>query len=550
MTTSTRNKIALDTSQDTGILANGMPLKAAEKYRSLGLWNGDTHFQLFQRAVAAWPQEVAAIDSTRQLTWAQLDDSVARAAALLAAHGVGPGDGVIVQMPNSIAFLETIFGIWRLGAVPVFSLPAHGSKEIRHFAAHAPAAFYVSTTRPNKHLARVHKHLDKPLDDGSAVHKILIDARADFPWGEDLPANLPQPAQAQAQELAFLQLSGGTTGVPKQIPRTHDDYLYSVRASIDVCDIQSGDVLLIALPAAHNFTMSSPGILGAIQVGATIVFAADPMPTTILPLIEKHKVTHLALVPPALISVLNSADKANYDFSSVRTVWVGGAKLSEAAARRVYPELGWKLQQVFGMAEGLVNYTPLDADIEEIVTTQGQPMSSHDEVRVVDDNDEDVAPGAPGNLLTRGPYTIRQYHRSPEVNARSFTEDGFYRTGDIVTFVDGKITVVGRAKDQINRGGEKIAPEAVENALLTHPEVHDVSVVGKADEVLGEKIRAFVILRDDTWIDVPASITAPELKRHTRDQGLASFAIPDIIEFVHEFPLTGVGKVSKKHQQQ
>ena len=101
-------------------------------------------------------------------------------------------------------------------------------------------------------------------------------------------------------ELAFLQLSGGTTGVPKQIPKTHDDYLYSVRASIDVCDLSRGDVLLIALPASHNFTMSSPGILGAVQVGAAIVFAADPMPTTVLPLIEQHKVTHLALVPPAL----------------------------------------------------------------------------------------------------------------------------------------------------------------------------------------------------------------------------------------------------------
>lgn len=550
MTTSTPRKLKIDSSQDSGLLANGMSHEAAEKYRSLGLWNGDTHWQLFSRAVHSWPDATAAVDNNRTLTWGELDQSVARAAAYLTAQGVCAGDGVIVQLPNSIVFLETIFSIWRLGAVPVFSLPAHGSKEIRHFAAHAPAGFYVSTARPNKHLARVHEHLVEPLEDGSSVRTILIDEKSSAPWGNQDNVTPSESATVQPHELAFLQLSGGTTGVPKQIPRTHDDYLYSVRASIDVCDLKTGDTLLVALPAAHNFTMSSPGILGAIQVGATIIFAPDPMPTTILPLIEQHKVTHLALVPPALISVLNSQDRDNYDLSSVGTVWVGGAKLSEAAARRIQPELGWKLQQVFGMAEGLVNYTPLDADIEEIVTTQGQPMSPYDEIRVVDDEDQELSPGTPGNLLTRGPYTIQQYHRSPKVNKRSFTSDGFYRTGDIVTFIDGKITVVGRAKDQINRGGEKIAPEAVENALLTHPEVHDVSVVGKPDEVLGEKIQAFVICRDDSWTNSPAAVTAPELKRFTREQGLSSFAVPDIIEFVHEFPLTGVGKVSKKHQQQ
>jgi len=250
-----------------------------------------------------------------------------------------------------------------------------------------------------------------------------------------------------------------------------------------------------------------------------------------------------------LISLLNFSERDNYDLSSVRTVWVGGAKLSEAAARRVKPELGWTLQQVFGMAEGLVNYTSLDAPIEEIISTQGRPMSSWDEIRVVDDSDRDVPEGTPGHLLTRGPYTIRRYHRAPDINARSFTVDGFYRTGDIVTFQNGSLTVVGRAKDQINRGGEKIAPEAVENTLLSHPGVHDVSVVGVPDEVLGEKTKAFVILRTAPPEEKSSRVTPTILRRFARESGLASFAIPDIIDIVEEFPLTGVGKVSKKAQQ-
>ncbi|MCJ7857828.1 (2,3-dihydroxybenzoyl)adenylate synthase [Corynebacterium kalidii] len=525
----------------TDTLPNGFSHDAAEHYRRLGVWNGDTHWKLFRRTVEARPHAPAAVDAVRSLTWAELDDTVARAAAVLTRAGIRRGDRAIVQLPNSVAYLETVFALWRIGAVPVFSLPAHGATDIRHFAAHAPATHYIGTAHPNKHLGRVQADLARPLPDGRTLTTVLVDDRAVEPW----PADGPSPETPGApEELAFLQLSGGTTGVPKLIPRTHDDYLYSVRASVDVCDLRADDVLLVALPASHNFTMSSPGILGAVQVGATVVFAPGPLPTEILPLIEEHRVTHLALVPPALISLLNYPDRAAHDLGSVRTVWVGGAKLSEAAARRVRPELGWNLQQVFGMAEGLVNYTPLDADVAEVVATQGRPMSPYDEVLVVDEDDNEVPPGTPGALLTRGPYTIRQYHRAPEVNARSFTAEGFYRTGDIVTFVDGVLTVVGRAKDQINRGGEKVAPEAVENVLLTHPGVHDVSVVGMPDELLGEKVRALVIPRDGA----PGPLKPTALKRYARGQGLASFAVPDVIDIVDEFPVTGVGKVSKKDQ--
>lgn len=533
----------------TGVLANGVPTDVAEHYRDLGLWNGDTHWKLFRRTVEAVPDAVAAVDRTRRLTWTELDAGVARAAAVFADAGIHQGDGVIVQMPNSVAYLETVFALWRLGAVPVFALPAHGAREIKHFAEHAPARHYISTARPNKHLTRVHRELTEPLADGTVVSCVLTHESDADPWSA--AATLPTPEVSHAaltrpESLAFLQLSGGTTGVPKLIPRTHDDYLYSVRASIDVCDLRRGDVLLVGLPASHNFTMSSPGILGAVQVGATIVFSTAPMPTEVLPLIEKHRVTHLALVPPALISLLNFPELDSDAVSSVRTVWVGGAKLSEAAARRVHPELGWNLQQVFGMAEGLVNYTPLGAPIGEVVSTQGRPMSPHDEILIVDDDGTPVPDGAPGHLLTRGPYTIRQYHRAPEVNARSFTPDGFYRTGDIVELTDGALTVVGRAKDQINRGGEKVAPEEVENALLTHGSVHDVSVVGVEDELLGEKIKALVIPRAEAQ---DAEVSAARLRRHAREAGLSSFAVPDVVEIVDEFPLTGVGKVSKKAQQ-
>lgn len=248
---------------------------------------------------------------------------------------------------------------------------------------------------------------------------------------------------------------------------------------------------------------------------------------------------------PALrISWVTSIARKQHDLRTLRTLWVGGAKLSTEVARRVEPELGCRLQQVFGMAEGLVNFTPLDASFEEIINTQGRPISSYDEIRVVDDAARPVPEGHSGVLLTRGPYTIRGYHRAENINSTAFTEDGFYITGDIVIVEDGALTVVGRAKDQINRGGEKVSPEAVENALLSHPDVHDVSVVGTPDENLGEAITAYVIPR--VGVD---GLTPLVVRKHARTAGIARFAVPDHVHIVDKFPTTGLGKVNKRMQQ-
>jgi 2,3-dihydroxybenzoate-AMP ligase len=228
------------------------------------------------------------------------------------------------------------------------------------------------------------------------------------------------------------------------------------------------------------------------------------------------------------------------DLSSLKVLQVGGAKLGSTVAARVGPVLGCRLQQVFGMAEGLVNYTRLDDPEELIVTTQGRPISPDDEVRVVDEDGLDVAPGETGQLLTRGPYTIRGYYKAEAHNARAFTPDGFYFTGDLVRMTpEGYLVVEGRAKDQINRGGDKVAAEEIENHLLAHPSVHNAAVVAIPDPFLGERTCAFIIPRDTP--PPPAQLTA-----FLRSRGLAAYKIPDRIEFIDSFPQTGVGKVSKK----
>ncbi|MBP2332838.1 (2,3-dihydroxybenzoyl)adenylate synthase [Corynebacterium sp. HMSC11E11] len=520
------------------------PADVARAYREAGYWTGETLPGFIGRVCAEHGDAPCVTDESGTLTYRQLIESADRAAQWLRESGIAPGDRVLIYMPNTVAFVEVFCAILRVGAVPVLALAAHGRAELVHVARHSGARLLVTEER---------KGMTDPLAIAETVAGEVGDlrvaavgapgARAWRACGDEGEA----PHEAPPSSMALMLLSGGTTGAPKLIPRTHDDYLYSVRESVDVCRLRKGDVMMIALPCTHNFTLSAPGILGAMQVGAEIVMAPDPSPATCLELVGRHRITHVALVPPLLLAWLNSLDLAGSDLSSLRTVWVGGAKLSEAAARRVTPELGCRLQQVFGMAEGLLNYTRLDDPDEVVEKTQGRPVSPADEVLVVDDGGEPVPAGTEGHLLTRGPYTIRGYYRAPDHNRRSFTDDGFYRTGDLVRVDErGNITVTGRSKDIINRGGEKIAPELVENGLLTHPGVHDASVVGIPDEVLGEKIRALVIPRSREEGQCP---TPAQLRMHLRRHGLASFSIPDVIDLVDEFPFTAVGKVDKGNQR-
>ncbi|MEV0009941.1 (2,3-dihydroxybenzoyl)adenylate synthase [Streptomyces sp. NPDC047973] len=521
------------------------PAEFAERYRAAGHWRGETFGGVLSERAAAHPDRVAVVDpagTRRAWTYAELDERASRLAAGFAARGIAPGDRVVVQLPNIAEFIEVVFALFRIGALPVYALPAHRETEIGYFCSFTEAVAYVV---PERHAGFDHLALASRVKERTPTlkHVFVVGEPGEHTALSDVPCDpvdtghTPQPG-----DLAFLQLSGGTTGVPKLIPRTHDDYIYSLRGSNEICGVDGDTRFLVVLPAAHNFPMSSPGWLGALYAGGTVVLSPAPDPATAFRLVESERVTMTGMVPPLAILWSEAAPATAHDLSSLELILVGGAKYSEAAARRLEPALGCRLMQVFGMAEGLVNYTRLDDDYETVVTTQGRPISQDDEIRVVDDEDVDVPQGDYGHLLTRGPYTIRGYWRAPQHNERSFTEEGFYRTGDIVRrTATGHLVVEGRAKDQINRGGEKIAPEEIENIILSHPSVHDASVVGVADDYLGERTLAYVILRSGTEPLKPAAI-----KRLVRERGVAAYKVPDLVEFVDAFPQTGIGKVSKK----
>ncbi|WP_156753714.1 (2,3-dihydroxybenzoyl)adenylate synthase [Actinokineospora pegani] len=527
----------------------GWPEHEAARYRAAGYWLGETFGELLAARAAEHADRVAVVGGDARWTYRELDERAHSLAAGFADLGLRAGERVVVQLPNVPEFLEVVFALFRLGAVPVFALPAHRETELRHVIAESAAAAVVSTDAHEGFAAAetvariaaptVGHHVVVPLGEGELPPGAVPLDRLRAPARE-----LPGPS---AGDLAFLQLSGGTTGLPKLIPRTHDDYLYSVRASAEICRLSTDTVYLVALPAAHNFPMSSPGYLGVLHAGGRVVLCPSPEAKTALRLVERERVTFTGVVPPLAALWANAAPGAGFDLSSLEVVQVGGARCAPELARRIGPALGCRVQQVFGMAEGLVNYTRLDDPDDVVENTQGRPISADDEIRVVDAEDNDVPPGEVGALLTRGPYTIRGYYDAtrPEVaahNATAFTADGFYRTGDLVRRTPGgDLVVSGRVKDQINRGGEKVAVEEVENHLIAHPAVLDAAVVAMPDRFLGERSCAYVVP-----VDTAAPPTAAALRAFVRGRGVAAVTVPDRIEVVAEFPVTGVGKTSKR----
>ncbi len=518
------------------------PDEVAQRYRDAGYWRGET-FPGFlrERARQRGDQHIAVIAGDTRWSYAQLWQHAERVAAGLLALGLQPGERVVVQMGNVAEYLAVVFGLFRAGLVPVHALPAHRINEIAHFVAKAEASGYIACAQYDgfdyRALARA-LQAQAP----QVRHVVIAGDAQEFVALQDLqadPERLPR-TDPDPSSVAFLQLSGGSTGLSKLIPRTHDDYIYSFRASNAICGIDQDSVYLVALPVAHNFPASSPGVYGTLYAGGTVLMSHSPSPESTFPLIARERASCVGLVPPLALLWAQAAEAGTHDLSSLRVVQVGGAKLTPEAARRVHGGLRCTLQQVFGMAEGLVNYTRLDDPQERILQTQGRPISPDDEILIVDDADQPVSEGEPGHLLTRGPYTIRAYHNDAAANARAFTADGYYRTGDIVRrTAEGYLVVQGRAGDHINRAGEKISAEEIEDQLLAHPQVFDVAVVSIPDAFLGERSCAFVIANG-------ARPRAVELKAWMRGRGLAAFKVPDQVVFVDAFLTTAVGKVSRK----
>jgi 2,3-dihydroxybenzoate-AMP ligase len=530
------------------------PDTAAAKYVAKGYWAGTALDTLLRDVADRQPDAPALVDDAAglRLTHRELADRADAAAARLLALGMTRGDRIVVQLGNGFEFVVLTLACLRVGIVPVMALPAHRRTELAYLARHAEATAIAvpDRLRDFDHQILAHELADDVhaatggpwhvLVAGVDVAPTSVDLRALCAPGPGLDS--PRYAAPGSRDVAVFLLSGGTTGLPKLIARTHDDYAYNARRSAEMAGVDADTVYLVSLPAGHNFPLACPGILGTLLAGGLVVLLPSPEPARTFATIAAEGVTHTAVVPAIAGRWLDhAAEHGAGDLTSLRVLQVGGARLADQLARKIRPVLGCTLQQVFGMAEGLLNYTRLDDPDDVVCTTQGRPMCPDDEVRLVDELDQDVPDGEPGSLLTRGPYTPRGYYKAAEQNARAFTDDGWYRSGDICRrTAEGNLIVEGRDKDMINRGGEKISAEEVENLIYQLPAVAQVAAVAMPDPQLGERICVYVVPRPGY------AVTLEEIRASMDAIGVARFKLPEHLVVVDELATTKVGKIDKK----
>ncbi|CAG9178645.1 Triostin synthetase I [Cupriavidus laharis] len=519
------------------------------QYVADGYLTGETLAGAFRQSFRDHKDRLALVGPEGEFTYQALDEQTDRLGAALLALGLKPLDRAVFQCGNCNELLLAFFGCLKAGVIPLCSLQAFRKLEISYLGKLCAARLHlVQGDDPKFDDVAFAEEMQGEVPSlafilqargtrrGSAV--LLADLVRDMPLerAQQILAGVThEPFQA-----AVFQLSGGTTGVPKIIPRFQNEYLYNMRAVAAWNRYTAEDVLFFPTPYMHNLNMGcffGPLLLS----GARVTVAPDISEHTLQALVRDYEPTWFGVAGPILNRIapelLRSApaDKARRNFIAPKNA----ANLTRLT--------GSPTHHIFGMTEGVIMFTRPEDPPEIREQSIGRPVSAADEVRIVHPGTEEVvADGEVGEALFRGPYTIRGYYKSENEDTTRFTADGFYRSGDLMSssVVDGKRYYFfrGRIKDVVDRGGEKINAEELENVINGHPSVLASAVVGMPDKVYGERVCAFVLLKPAA---AAAGLTLPALTQFLQEAGLAKFKWPERLELIPEFPLTASGKLSK-----
>jgi 2,3-dihydroxybenzoate-AMP ligase len=518
------------------------PPEFARRYRDKGYWRDKSLAQEFAEVFRTHAARTALIEGDRRYTYGDIDRLTDNLALNLLELGLEPLERVVPTLPNIAEFVLLYFALQKIGAIPIAALVSHRFAEVRQFVQLSSAAACVY---PERNGDFEFEPMIRRVQAESPSLKLCIPLAALRELIER-PAKLPRSRLDEIRidptDPCIFQLSGGTTGIPKLIPRTHNDYAYNSRTAAPVCGVSADSVLLLALPIAHNLPLACPGIQGYFFQGGKVVLSPSTRPEHIFPLIEKHRCTHIKVVPALLIRLINDPGISMFDLSSLKLIQSGGQRMQPEVRLKAHQLIpSCFVQENFGMSEGTLFFVRLDDPQEVKLETCGRPISPDDEVRLIDDEGRDVAPSEVGELAVRGPYTLRGYFGVPEYNAKQFTPDGFYCSGDLMRrHPSGNYMVEGRKKDLINRGGEKISAEEIENLIMAHPAVQNVACVPVPDPNLGEKMCACIVLKPGNSLSLNSLIDFLKTKE------IARFKLPERMEVFADFPMSTFGKVSKK----
>lgn len=511
-----------------------------EKFYDEDVWEHMTLGEFITNCSEMYKDKTAIVDGDTRLSYKELDKLSNKYANGLLKAGFKKGDKIVLQLPNCYEFIAISFAMFKTGIIPIMSLPAHRKNELKGIIEKSEAVAYIAKDRYLGFsyvdmIRDIKSELNKKLEvyilgDNQEYKKFLSLIESEYPY---------EYPDVDYKNIGLLLLSGGTTGIPKLIPRRHCDYIYVAKKTGDRCNVNQESVYLASLPIAHNFPLGCPGIVGTFAKGGRVVLCNVTSPDEILPLIEEENVTITGFVPAIANICMDYLEYEEYDLSSLELIQVGGSVLESWLAEKIEKVFDVKLQQIFGIAEGLILTTNKEDNNKIRWQTQGKPISEHDEILIVDEKGKEVEVEEYGELIVRGPYTIYGYYNLPEVNEICMTEDCYFRTGDKARKLkDGNYQIVGRIKEIINRAGEKITPSELEEILLTHEHINSVQVVGIPDCLQGEAIAVFILNGNK-------ELTLEEVRKFLISNNVADFKLPDKVKYIDAWPLTALGKIDR-----
>ncbi|WEN41701.1 Long-chain-fatty-acid--CoA ligase [Thauera sp. GDN1] len=537
----------------------GVPAEIdVNEFRSLG--------ELFERSVRRFADKTAYVCMGKSITYAELDTLSARFGAFLQGElGLPKGTRVALMMPNVLQYPIALFGALRAGYTIVNVNPLYTARELEHQLADAGAEAivilenfahtleHVRAQVPIRHVIVTSLGEMLGFPKGAIVNFVVRRVRKLVPawrleghlsFTEALrrgAGHALQPVEIGHEDMAFLQYTGGTTGVAKGAILTHRNIvanLQQAHAWISASVGEGREIIITALPLYHIFSLTA-NCLTFLKIGATNVLIPNPrdIPGFVKEL-SRHRFTAITGVNTLFNALVNNPDFARLDFSSLRVALGGGMAVQQAVAEKWKKITGVQLIEAYGLTETSPAVTINPLDLEAFNHSIGLPVSST-EVSIRDDNGAEQPIGQRGELCVRGPQVTPGYWNRPEETARIFTTDGFLRTGDIAVIDDkGFVTLVDRKKDMILVSGFNVYPNEVEDVVASHPGVLEVAAIGVPDERSGEAVKIFVVRKD------PA-LTAEVLIAHCREN-LTGYKVPHHVEFRDELPKSNVGKILRR----
>jgi len=527
----------------------------AEKYNKFRWWSGLTLGDILDRAADIHPEKEAFVDRKTRLTYGEARENTNKLAIGLMDLGIQPLDRVLVQLPNWHEFVFAYFALQKIGAIPVLLIDRYRQFEINHLTSLAGATSWIVASRYRKtdyvpiindvlkerpglkNVITVRGEGDqKPF---SSLERLIAEAELTKDNLVRLATRRPDPMQ-----VAHMGPTGGTTGAPKIVPRTHNSLTNGIEYCSQSWEQSNQDINLLAGPVGHDLTFSKC-LIGSIITMGKIVFMDSTDDKEICDTIEREKITSIVWVPTLGQRLLQYGDLDKHDLSSLKKMHSAGGASHPDLVKDVTEKLHMKFYNGYGATEGMTTITRTTDDLETICTTVGRPTCPYDTYKVIDKDGNELPPNTQGELVLKGPGVFTGYYNNPEENKEAFTKDGFFRTGDVAKIDEkGYITLTGRIKEMINRGGESISATEIERLINRHPDVAVVAVIPMPDPIMGERACAYIEPK------AGAQLSFEEIISFLRGQKASVLQLPERIEFIDAMPYTGAQKLDKRFMRE